>query len=285
MFAKSIIDSDTFLDMPLTTQALYFHLSMRADDDGFVNNPRKIMRMIGADDDSLKLLTAKQFLIPFESGIVVIRHWRIHNYIQKDRYHETQYTAEKAMITQSDNVYVLEAECIHDVSDTDTERKQNVYMTDTSSISENIMSGTKNPTIPQFESMYTGCIHDVRKMDTQVRLGKDRLGEVSVGEDREIGNQSAAPKSESNIKFGYVDLTPEQYSILTQKYPTHIVDEYIKRVDDYCKSRGKGYPNYPQTISKWIDEDVKSGKTVLAKPSYDIDEWARMAENFDPSML
>ena len=89
MFAKTIIDSDAFLDMPLSTQALYFHLSMRADDDGFINNPRKIQRMIGASGDDLKLLLAKSFLIPFDSGIVVIKHWRIHNYIQKDRYKGT----------------------------------------------------------------------------------------------------------------------------------------------------------------------------------------------------
>ena len=92
MFAKTIIDSDIFLDMPLSTQALYFHLSMRADDDGFINNSKKIQRMIGCGDDDLKLLIAKKFLIPFESGVVVIKHWRIHNYIQNDRYTETNYT-------------------------------------------------------------------------------------------------------------------------------------------------------------------------------------------------
>lgn len=98
MFAKNVIDSDIFLDMPLSTQALYFHLAMRADDDGFVNNPKKISRMIGADDDSLKLLCIKKFLIPFENGVVVIRHWKVHNYIRKDTYKETAYKAEKAQL-------------------------------------------------------------------------------------------------------------------------------------------------------------------------------------------
>jgi hypothetical protein len=83
MFAKIIIDSDAFLDMPLSTQALYFHLSMRADDDGFINNPKKIQRTIGATDDDFKLLIAKHFVIPFDSGVVVIKHWKIHNYIQR----------------------------------------------------------------------------------------------------------------------------------------------------------------------------------------------------------
>ena len=108
MFAKTIIDSDMFLDMPLSTQCLYFHLSMRADDDGFINNPRKIQKMIGAADDDLKVLITKKFIIPFESGIVVIKHWKIHNYIQKDRYKETVYLNEKALLEiKENNAYKL----------------------------------------------------------------------------------------------------------------------------------------------------------------------------------
>lgn len=103
MFAKTIIDSDAFLDMPLSTQALYFHLSMRADDDGFINNPKKIQRMIGCCDDDLKLLLAKNFIFAFESGVVVIKHWKIHNYIQKDRYKATVYQEEKAQLSVKDN--------------------------------------------------------------------------------------------------------------------------------------------------------------------------------------
>ena len=116
MFAKTIIDSDAFLDMPLSSQALYFHLSMRADDDGFINNPKKIQRMIGASDDDLKLLIAKRFIIPFDSGIVVIKHWKIHNYIQRDRYKETVYKDEKARLTLKDNnAYTLsDTPCIQD---------------------------------------------------------------------------------------------------------------------------------------------------------------------------
>ena len=122
MFAKSIIDSDAFLDMPLSAQALYFHLSMRADDDGFINNPKKIQRMAGASEDDLKLLIAKRFLIVFDTGVVVIKHWRIHNYIQKDRYHETNYTDEKSRLTIKENgAYTLDTECIQDVYKMDTE--------------------------------------------------------------------------------------------------------------------------------------------------------------------
>lgn len=108
MFAKTIIDSDAFLDMPLSAQALYFHLSMRADDDGFINNPKKIQRMIGASDDDARLLIAKQFIIPFETGVVVIKHWKIHNYIRNDRYKATIYTNEKALlVTEKSGEYSL----------------------------------------------------------------------------------------------------------------------------------------------------------------------------------
>ena len=122
MFAKTIIDSDAFLDMPLSTQTLYFHLSMRADDDGFINNPKKIQRMVGCSDDDLKLLCAKNFIIPFESGVVVIKHWRIHNYIQKDRYKPTVYAEEKAQLSVKDNgAYSLDTRCIHDASTLETQ--------------------------------------------------------------------------------------------------------------------------------------------------------------------
>lgn len=95
MFAKTIIDSDLFLDMPPSTQMLYFHLAMRADDDGFINNPKRIQRMIGATDDDMRILLAKQFILSFDSGVIVIRHWKIHNYIRKDLYHPTEYQTER----------------------------------------------------------------------------------------------------------------------------------------------------------------------------------------------
>lgn len=123
MFAKTIIDSDAFLDMPHSTQLLYFHLSMRADDDGFINNPKNIMRMIGCKDDDLKILMTKKFILPFESGVVVIKHWQIHNYIQKDRYHETKYKEEKAMLKLDENkaYTMLDTECIQDGYNLDTQ--------------------------------------------------------------------------------------------------------------------------------------------------------------------
>ena len=103
MFAKTIIDSDAFLDMPISAQLLYFHLSMRADDDGFVNKPKSIMRVCGCKDDDIQILFAKKFVIPFESGIVVIKHWKIHNYIRNVRYKETKYKEEKNTLCLDEN--------------------------------------------------------------------------------------------------------------------------------------------------------------------------------------
>lgn len=103
MFSKTIVDSDAFLEMPLSTQALYFHLSMRADDDGFLNNARKIQRIIGASDDDLKLLVMKRFVIAFDDGIIVVKHWRMNNYLRKDRYTPTVYQDEFAMLSIKDN--------------------------------------------------------------------------------------------------------------------------------------------------------------------------------------
>ena len=106
MFAKTIIDSDAFIDMPMSARLLYYDLGMRADDDGFVNSPKKIMKFSGASDDDLRILSAKKFIIPFESGVVVIKHWKIHNYIRKDTYTETKYKGEKALLyTDENNAY------------------------------------------------------------------------------------------------------------------------------------------------------------------------------------
>lgn len=114
MMSKKITDTDAFLDMPLTTQALYFHFLQNADDDGFVGSPNSIMRKIGASKNDYDLLMVKRFIIVFDSGICVIKHWRIHNYIQKDRYVETTFLKEKAQLeTEENGAYT---ECIQNVS-------------------------------------------------------------------------------------------------------------------------------------------------------------------------
>lgn len=106
MFAKSIVDSDAFLEMPVTARLLYYDLGMRADDDGFVNAPKKIMKIVGATNDDMNILIMRKFVIPFESGIVVIKHWRINNYLRNDRYKATNYQAELAQLeTDKQGIY------------------------------------------------------------------------------------------------------------------------------------------------------------------------------------
>lgn len=180
MFAKSIIDSDAFLEMPLSTQALYFHLAMRADDDGFVNSPRKIAKMLGTGEDEFKVLLAKKFLLGFESGVIVIKHWKIHNYIQKDRYTPTKYFEEKNTLSLDENKSYSLTKLIK-----------------------------KQP-----------CIQHVYSLDTQVRLGKDRL---EIGKNRlevveDITSTAAEDfKKESENFYGEyanVYLSKEQYNKL-----------------------------------------------------------------------
>ena len=212
MFAKSIIDSDAFLDMPMSSQALYFHLSMRADDDGFINNPKKIMRMIGASQDDYGLLIAKKFIIHLPNGICVIKHWKIHNYIQKDRYKETVYKEEKSLLKLKDNgVYSLDTECIDNVS----------------------------------------------SMDTQVRLGKDRL---------ELGNKDIV----------------EQSSV---EYPYKAVIDYLNiKAGTAFKDKSKDSRKH---IKARFDEGftLEDFKTVIDKK---VNEWSGdsiMAQYLRPSTL
>ena len=120
MFTMKIVDSDAFLEMPLSTQCLYFHLNMRADDDGFIGNPKRICKLVGCNDDDLKLLIAKRFVLVFDNGVIVIKHWRMHNTIQKDRYVPTTYSDELKQLGIKDNksytLSPMETKCIQNVS-------------------------------------------------------------------------------------------------------------------------------------------------------------------------
>ena len=210
MFAKTIIDSDAFLDMPLSTQALYFHLSMRADDDGFINNPKKIQRMIGSSDDDLKVLIAKRYLLPFESGVVVIKHWKIHNYIQKDRYKPTVYTEEKSMLAvKANGVY--------------TDRIQNGY-----------------------------------SMDTQVRLGKDRLELDKDSIESLPPPKAAKPARHKYGEYKNVLLSDEDMKKLKAEFPDDW-QQRIERLSGYIESTGKSYKNHLATIRNWAKRDKEKG--------------------------
>ena len=232
MFAKTIIDSDMFLDMPLSTQALYFHLSMRADDDGFINNPRKIQRMIGASDDDLKVLVMKRFILPFDSGVVVIKHWKIHNYIRNDRYKETVYKEERALLEIKDNGAYTELD------------------------TTGIPSGIPNDNQTGYQ------------MEPQVRLGEVRLGESRVGEVIE----EAAPPKPVRHKYGLyknVLLTDEDYGKLQEEFP-HDYSDRIERLSEYMASHGKSYKNHLATIRNWAKKDKPQKQAKNTNPFLDL---------------
>lgn len=117
MFSLSVVDTDNFLEMPVSARLLYYELGMRADDDGFVDNWKKILLFTGLKEDDLKVLILKSFVIPFESGVIVIRHWRMNNYLQSDRYKATIYQEEFKQLNydKDNNVYNLDTKCIHSI--------------------------------------------------------------------------------------------------------------------------------------------------------------------------
>ena len=122
MFNKQITNSDDFLEMPVSSQCLYFHLSMNADDDGFVNNWKSIMKLSGSKEDDMKVLVAKQYIIPFDTGVIIIRHWRLNNYLRSDRYTTTNHQIEFSKLTLDDNMVYQMATNGIPLDDTDKNR-------------------------------------------------------------------------------------------------------------------------------------------------------------------
>lgn len=235
MFAKSIIDSDMFLDMPLSTQALYFHLSMRADDEGFINNPKRIMRTVGCNEDDMRLLITKQYIIPFDSGIVVIKHWRIHNYIQSDRKKNTNFVDEMEQLQ--------------------VEKNKTYSLKDTAHTS---------PCIQSSEPLDTECIQNGYKMDTQDSIGKYRLDKDSIYNT----SYSAKPESSTAMKKPFItfpcikgesfDVTDEYLEQLKGYYPGLDVEQQIRNMRSWID----GNPNSRKTasgmkrfITNWLNRE------------------------------
>lgn len=221
MFAKTIIDSDAFIDMPVTSRLLYYDLVMRADDDGFVNSPKKIMRMIGASDDDIRILIARKFIIPFESGIVVIKHWRIHNYIRKDTYSETPYLSEKSMLEMDENkAYELKRD--ESVDGSSTQVRIGKDSIDKGS-KENILSNAKaSPEDVFFESVWK--LYPKKKGKGQVSFAKKQklmhigYAEIARCVQRYVSEFEESGKSNQFMMYGstffnsgYVDYLDVNY--------------------------------------------------------------------------
>lgn len=254
MFAKTIIDSDAFLDMPLSTQSLYFHLCMRADDEGFINNPKKIMRMIGCNDDDFKLLLAKSFVIVFETGVIVIKHWKIHNCIRKDRMKETVYQEERSLIDEKSNkAYTL------DVSENGNNKP--------SKDNDNHMSTNSQPNDNQMTD-------ECQPNDGlgEVSIGKVSIGKSRLGEDR-VEGLPAPEKSKQTEAQKIVDL----FNSIVVSLPK--VTALTKTRKDNIKRRLRdfGADNIEMVFRKTEASDFLCGRVKTWQAGFD---WVIKPENF-----
>lgn len=242
MFTKSIIDSDAFLEMPLSAQALYFHLNMRADDDGFVNNPKRITDYVNASADDLKILLAKRFIIRFDSGVIVIKHWRMHNTLKSDRYHPTDYQDELALL------YV----------------KPNKAYTEKPQIPEMPPA----PLEPEWNQSGTNLEPQVRVVESSEGLGKDSEGLDKARED--LSAPSAEPETVSappiisiilNDK-SFFDVSPEDYNRWCELYPAVNVMQELRKMSSWSTDnpkRRKTKSGIRRFINAWLSKEQDKG--------------------------
>lgn len=226
MFTQKIIDSDAFLDMPLSTQALYFHLNMRADDDGFINNPKRIQRTVGASEDDLKLLLAKRFAIGFENGVIVIKHWRMHNTLRKDRYNPTQYQEQFLRLRVKEN---------------------NAY--------------TDKPV----NHLATRWQPDGNQMEPQISIVENSIVERSIEEyiapesdDSEApSSKPSKPKKQKHGQFQNVRLADEELESLKNDFGSETCYKAIDFLDAYIEEKGYKSKSHNLAIRRWVMDAIK----------------------------
>lgn len=239
MFSLSIVDSDAFISMPASTQNLYFHLCMRADDDGFVSGPRKIQRMIGASDDDMQILLAKRFLLAFESGVMVVKHWWIHNTIKNDRYHPTLYAEEKSMLYKKPDGAYTDHPIIELV-----EQKTPLL-----SGPSDVLSKTE----PEWNQ-------DGTRMEPQIRLDKNSLDNIYSPNLDELDIQ------ESN-KQDKLDIQQRAFNDFWNIYPRHEAKQAAFKA--FKKLKKSEYPLLAPAIKRQIvaNEWTKARKRYIPLPS------------------
>lgn len=217
MMAKSVIETDHFMDMPMSSQCLYFHLLLRADDDGFIKNPSAIRREVGCGEDDMKLLVAKQFILPFDTGVIVIRHWKIHNYIRKDMYRPTECQAERGLLTGGAD------KTAYAPKDGVQIQGRNVIVTDS-------LQGC-NGTVTDSSQTCNDHVTDSSQGRTEpVSIGKVRLGKVNIttttttreregeGQDGDQELSRVVKLYADNINPAYGPIESEKLMALYDKY-------------------------------------------------------------------
>ena len=251
MFSMTIIDTDAFLEMPCSTQALYFHLCMRADDDGFVGSPKKITRNVGASEDDLKLLIAKRFVLIFEDGVIVIKHWRIHNTLSANRYKETSYLENKSMLKiKQNNAYTLGDG--YDIDD------------------EHLIEMSKRQTKDKQKT------NKRRTKDEQkTNADKNSIDKISI-EKKEIIKKEKSESDEYDLEEAWKkirDLYPQNRKNSFQMGKLRFLDMFkgvynrreltiliAKAIDLYkkdCKKQGDENFKYVPNMDKWFEESVQ----------------------------
>lgn len=226
MFCLDIVNSDAFLDMPLSAQALYFHLGMRADDDGFIGNPKSIQRLAGASQDDLMLLITKRFLIAFDNGVVVIKHWRMNNYIQKDRKKDTTYTELLNNLEVKENGSYTEKKkmdtvCIQDVSEMDSQNSIDKISIDKDSIEINNSCSSVDEASEFFEKIWKE--YPNKKGKTQVKashkkalfkIGYERLVKAIQKYDDGVKDKQYLMYGGRFFTTGYLDYIDEESEVV-----------------------------------------------------------------------
>lgn len=232
MFSPDIVSSDAFLDMPISSQVLYFHLCMRSDDDGFVT-PKMVMRLIGSGEDDLKVLIAKRFILPFESGVIVIKHWLIHNLIRADLYKETLYKKEKSTLGLNENGAY-------------TELRAGV------SEIEKIES-------PEWLKKRRGDLRTVNVPQTALRLGKDRLGKDSKD------------KNSYGVLVN-VRLSDDEHQKLCYTYGRSATNQLIEELSTYIPNAKTTYKNHYATLLNWARrKKIEEVKHTVIKQEEEIE--------------
>lgn len=236
MFAKKITNDDYFTSMPPTTQALYFHLCMGADDDGFSNNIRIAMFNAHATTDDFQTLVSKKFIIPFDSGVIVITHWKLHNYIQNDRYHETSYLEEKAQVVlEKNNVYTLDTKCIQDGYNMYPQIRLDKSSIDKFSLDKTRVDGCSTPT------------HAPKKAENKHKYGE----------------------------YGHVRLTDSEHEKLVKDYGEDKLQQAIVYLDEYMEMTGKTYKSCNLALRRWVFTAVAEQKNRQKNNKQtQLDEWA-----------
>ncbi|MCO4620944.1 putative DNA replication protein [Streptococcus infantarius subsp. infantarius] len=276
MFSKKITDSDKFLDLPLSTQALYFHLNMHADDDGFVDSTKTIKRMIGASDGDLRILMEQAFILPFESGVIVIKDWRVHNYIPKDRYQKTIYTTEfNRLVLEENKSYT---ECIQNVYNMDTQIRLDKNSIDKNSIDKNSIdensidenrldecSEKLPPTAPAPKKLDFGQFVKAEGLKVNDRHMTRLLEYIGLdGMDMELVKEAVKRTTDSGI-----DNPNYTFKILDSwkaKGITTVEQANEEKENFQSQKQRRSYPNQQQpsksNVPEWVDEEYKHEATV-----------------------